>query len=45
MIEEKLSSEDLHRPYVDAFVIKVNGKKMRRVKDVVDVRFDSGITS
>ncbi|NJE03886.1 isoleucine--tRNA ligase [Thermococcus sp. MV11] len=44
-IEEKLGPEDLHRPYVDAFIIKVNGKEMRRVKDVVDVWFDSGIAS
>ncbi|ASJ15348.1 isoleucine--tRNA ligase [Thermococcus radiotolerans] len=45
VIEEKLGPEDLHRPYVDAFVIKVNDKEMRRVKDVVDVWFDSGIAS
>ncbi|MCD6559532.1 MAG: isoleucine--tRNA ligase [Palaeococcus sp.] len=45
VIEEKLGPEDLHRPYVDAFIIKVNGKEMRRVKDVVDVWFDSGIAS
>ncbi|ASJ03378.1 isoleucine--tRNA ligase [Thermococcus profundus] len=45
VIEDKLGPEDLHRPYVDAFIIKVNGKEMRRVKDVVDVWFDSGIAS
>ncbi|AHF79437.1 isoleucine--tRNA ligase [Thermococcus paralvinellae] len=45
VIEEKLGPEDLHRPYVDAFIIKVNGKEMRRVKDVLDVWFDSGIAS
>jgi len=45
LIEEKLGPEDLHRPYVDAFIIKVNGKEMKRVKDVVDVWFDSGIAS
>ncbi|WP_456365496.1 isoleucine--tRNA ligase [Thermococcus sp.] len=45
VIEEKLGPEDLHRPYVDAFIIKVNGKEMKRVKDVVDVWFDSGIAS
>jgi len=45
VIEEKLGPEDLHRPYVDAFIIRVNGKEMRRVKDVVDVWFDSGIAS
>ncbi|WP_297417853.1 isoleucine--tRNA ligase [Thermococcus sp.] len=45
VIEEKLGPEDLHRPYVDAFIIEVNGREMRRVKDVVDVWFDSGIAS
>jgi len=45
VIEEKLGPEDLHRPYVDAFVIKVNNKEMKRVKDVLDVWFDSGIAS
>ncbi len=45
VIEEKLGPEDLHRPYVDAFIIRVNDREMRRVKDVVDVWFDSGIAS
>ncbi len=45
VIEERLGPEDLHRPYVDAFIIRVNGREMRRVKDVVDVWFDSGIAS
>ncbi|ASJ10274.1 isoleucine--tRNA ligase [Thermococcus sp. P6] len=45
VIEEKLGPEDLHRPYVDAFIIRVNGREMRRVKDVIDVWFDSGIAS
>ena len=35
---------DLHRPYVDSLVIKCQkcSGKMKRVKDVVDVWFDSG---
>ena len=35
---------DLHRPYVDSLVIKCQkcSGKMKRVKDVIDVWFDSG---
>ena len=43
---EKLKYEDidLHRPYVDNITIKCQhcGKTMHRVKDVIDVWFDSG---
>ena len=44
-IEEIKDSElDLHRPYVDNIHIKCSkcGKEMTRVKDVMDVWFDSG---
>jgi len=35
---------DLHRPYVDNIILKCPecGKSMKRVKDVIDVWFDSG---
>lgn len=45
IIEEKFGLEDFYRFYVDVFIIKVNGKEMKCVKDVVDVWFDSGIVS
>jgi len=37
--------KELHRPWIDEVVIKCPycGKPMRRVKDVIDVWFDSGI--
>jgi len=39
--------KDLHRPYVDEVVIKCEkcGGEMHRVKDVLDVWFDSGVAS
>lgn len=42
--ELKYEDIDLHRPYVDNITIKCQhcGKTMRRVKDVIDVWFDSG---
>ncbi len=33
---------DLHRPYVDAVVLRESGKEFRRVPDVFDTWFDSG---
>lgn len=34
---------DLHKPYIDEIVIKSeDGKEMKRVKEVIDVWFDSG---
>ena len=33
---------DLHRPYIDEVVLEKDGKEYRRVKEVVDVWFDSG---
>jgi isoleucyl-tRNA synthetase len=33
---------DLHRPYIDKVVLTKNGKDFRRVKEVMDVWFDSG---
>lgn len=33
---------DLHRPYIDKVVLKINGEEYRRVKEVMDVWFDSG---
>jgi isoleucyl-tRNA synthetase len=33
---------DLHRPHIDKFVIKKDGKEYRRIEDVFDVWFDSG---
>lgn len=32
---------DMHRPYIDNFVINHNGKTFKRVEDVFDVWFDS----
>ena len=42
--ELKYEDIDLHRPYVDNITIKCQhcGKTMHRVKDVIDVWFDSG---
>ena len=43
---EKLSGQkvvDLHRPYIDEIVLKTpSGKEARRVKEVLDVWFESG---
>lgn len=33
---------DLHRPYIDEVVLRKDGKDYRRVKEVMDVWFDSG---
>jgi isoleucyl-tRNA synthetase len=33
---------DLHRPYIDEVVLEHNDKEYRRVKEVMDVWFDSG---
>ena len=33
---------DLHRPYIDEIVLEKDGKEFRRVKEVLDVWFDSG---
>lgn len=40
------SIEDLHRPFIDKVVIKCSkcGGESRRVKDVIDVWFDSGMS-
>ncbi|MEM5794544.1 MAG: isoleucine--tRNA ligase [Candidatus Aenigmatarchaeota archaeon] len=37
--------EDLHKPYIDEILLDCEkcGKKMRRVSDVLDVWFDSGV--
>jgi isoleucyl-tRNA synthetase len=33
---------DLHRPFIDDIVLEKDGKEFRRVKEVIDVWFDSG---
>ncbi len=33
---------DLHRPYIDEVILEKDGKEFRRVKEVMDVWFDSG---
>ena len=33
---------DFHKPYIDEVVLVKNGQKMKRVKEVMDVWFDSG---
>lgn len=33
---------DLHKPYIDEVVLEKNGKELKRVKEVIDVWFDSG---
>lgn len=38
---ERKTELDLHRPYIDNFVINHNGKIFKRVEDVFDVWFDS----
>ncbi len=41
-VDTKRKTElDLHRPYIDNFVINHNGKIFKRVEDVFDVWFDS----
>ena len=39
---ERKTELDLHRPYIDRFVIKKDGKEFKRSEDVFDVWFDSG---
>lgn len=40
------SPEDLHRPYIDGVIIKcICGGKMKRIPDVLDVWFDSGLAA
>ena len=37
---------DLHKPYIDKIVLRCEcGDKMKRVSDVLDVWFDSGVCS
>ena len=36
---------DTHKPGIDAIVIKKNGKEFKRVPEVLDVWFDSGVSS
>ncbi len=47
--KEELNADikDLHRPYIDkvTFACEKCGKKMRRIPDVLDVWFDSGVAS
>ncbi len=33
---------DLHRPYIDSVILEKDGKEFRRIKEVMDVWFDSG---
>lgn len=33
---------DLHKPYIDEVILEKDGKELKRVKEVVDVWFDSG---
>lgn len=33
---------DLHKPYIDFVTLVSNGKKLKRVKEILDVWFDSG---
>ncbi len=35
-------SVDLHRPYVDRYEFDIEGKKFKRIKDVLDCWFESG---
>ncbi|AIF68629.1 isoleucyl-tRNA synthetase [Palaeococcus pacificus DY20341] len=46
-IEKSFEEVDLHKPWVDTVVLKCPkcGGDMKRVKDVLDVWFDSGIAS
>lgn len=41
-VEECGVEIDLHRPFVDHVVFVENGQQLRRVKEVIDVWFDSG---
>jgi len=35
--------ENLHRPWIDEVIIEKNGKQYKRIPDVLDVWFDSGV--
>ncbi len=42
-IDDRTQKEfDLHRPFIDDVVLEKDGKEFRRVKEVMDVWFDSG---
>lgn len=44
-MDEVKALEDLHRPYIDRIRLKCGcGGEMGRIKDILDVWFDSGIT-
>ena len=44
--ELPLKLKDLHRPYIDEIILNCKcGGKMERIKDVLDVWFDSGLAS
>lgn len=44
--ELKVKIKDLHRPYIDAVTLKCKcGSAMKRIPDVLDVWFDSGLAS
>ncbi|MBI2084925.1 MAG: isoleucine--tRNA ligase [Candidatus Aenigmarchaeota archaeon] len=44
--ELNVEIEDLHRPYIDEVFFKCTcGNKMKRIPDVLDVWFDSGVAS
>lgn len=44
--ELNVAIEDLHRPYIDEVLFKCNcGGVMKRIPDVLDVWFDSGVAS
>ncbi len=36
---------DMHKPGIDEIIIKKNGKTLKRVSEVLDVWFDSGVSS
>lgn len=39
------SKVDLHKPEIDKIIIEKSGKKFKRVSEVLDVWFDSGVSS
>ncbi len=41
-VKESGLEMDIHRPFVDHVIFEKNGKTYRRVKEVIDVWFDSG---
>ena len=42
---KKFNDLNLHRPWIDKVIIEKEGKKYKRIEDVADVWFDSGVTS